>query len=188
MHSLKINLKLEIVKIHKVDDFFDNPDEIRECALNMKYDSPNENQYWHGLRSTPADRIVAGVDLERLIYEEILFRMPNVVYDEMEISFHILLDDVRGHFNESIFEEATKHFDASTARVAGLVYLTPNPPKNCGTSFFDDDGNKVGEVENEYNTMVVYPADILHGPTNPFGDTIENGRLTMVFFLKRYDK
>jgi hypothetical protein len=66
------------------------------------------------------------------------------------------------------------------------VYLTPNPPKNSGTSFFDDEGNKVGEAENVYNTMVIYPADILHGPTNPFGDTKENSRLTLVFFLKKH--
>jgi hypothetical protein len=179
---------LEIVKIHKIDNFFDNPDEIREFALKMDFDEPLPIHGWHGIRATPKDRIVAGVDLEKMISEEVSFRIPNFTYDEMDLYFHITPEEVRNHFDTETFEEASKHYDSNDSRIVGLVYLTPNPPKNSGTSFFDDSGNKVGEAENVYNRMVMYPADILHGPTNPFGDTKENGRLTLVFFLKKYEK
>lgn len=177
---------MEIVKIHKIDNFFDNPDEIRECALNMEFEGPLPIHNWHGIRATPMDWVVAGVDLEQMIIEEVQFRIPNFRHDEMELYFHITPEEVRNHFDTEIFEQASKHYDSNDARIVGLVYLTPNPPKNSGTSFFDDDGNKVTEAENVYNTMVMYPAGILHGPTNPFGDTKENGRLTLVFFLKKY--
>jgi hypothetical protein len=179
---------LEIVRVHKINDFFDNPNEIRNSVLEMDFREPLPNENWHGLRCTPESKVVAGIDLERMIEEEVLFRLPNFEYDEMELSFHITPEEVRGHFTTEKFEDASKHYDGDACRIVGLIYLSPNPPKNCGTSFFDDDGDKVAEVENEYNTMIMYPADILHGPTNPFGDTKENSRLTIVFFLKKYNK
>ena len=178
---------METIRIHKIDNFFDNPDEIREGALNMDFDGPSPTQGWRGIRVNPTNRVVAGVDLEQMIVEEVAFRIPNFKYGEMELYFHITSEEVRENFTTETFEEASKHYDSNDSRIVGLVYLTPNPPKNCGTSFFDDDGNKIGEAENVYNTMVIYPADILHGPTNPFGDTKENSRLTLVFFLKKYD-
>jgi hypothetical protein len=178
---------VEIVKIHKVDDFFENPDELRAAILQMEFEPPTEDDNWHGSRVVPTNRVVAGVDLEEMIAEEVKFRIPNFEYDEMLLAFHITPEEIRSHFDVE-FEQASKHFDGDACRMVGLIYLSPNPPKNCGTSFFDDDGNKVGEIENTYNTMVIYPADILHGPTNPFGDTKENSRLTIVFFLKKYNK
>lgn len=177
---------METIRIHKIDNFFENPDEIRECALKMEFDGPLPTQGWHGIRVNPTNRVVAGVDLEKMISEEVSFRLPNFTYDEMELYFHITSEEVKNHFNTETFEMASKHYDSNDSRIVGLVYLTPNPPKNSGTSFFDDEGNKVGEAENVYNTMVMYPADILHGPTNPFGDTKDNSRLTLVFFLKKY--
>jgi hypothetical protein len=172
-------------KIVKIHNFFKNPDNVRKQALDFNFQQPSKHSNWHGIRSTLPRRVVAGVDLEQNIYEKILNEIPDVVYEEMDIFFHILPEYVRTHFNDPIFENSTKHYDNSFCIFAGVIYLTQNPPKNSGTSFFDNEGNKIEEVENTYNTMIFYPSNILHGPTNPFGTTIENSRLTITFFLKK---
>ena len=169
----------------KIPNFFINPDKVRKKVLDLKYQQPTKHNNWHGIRADLTYRVIGGVDLEQKIYEEILNVMPDVTYFEMDIFFHILPEYVRTHFKDSLFENSTKHYDNSFCTFAGVIYLTPNPPKNSGTSFFDDDGNKIEEAENIYNTMILYPANILHGPTNPFGDTMENSRLTITFFLKK---
>ena len=38
------------------DDFFDNPDEIREYALSLDYKS-DENGHWPGVRTRPLHEI-----------------------------------------------------------------------------------------------------------------------------------
>jgi hypothetical protein len=172
-------------KIIKIHNFFKNPDNVRKQALDFNYLQPTSQSNWHGIRSTLPRRVIAGIDLEQKIYEGILSEIPDVTYEEMDIFFHILPEYVRLHFKDPIFENSTKHYDDSICTIVGVIYLTPNPPKNSGTSFFNDEGNKIEEIENIYNTMIIYPANTLHGPTNPFGTTIENSRLTITFFLKK---
>jgi hypothetical protein len=172
-------------KIIKSPNFFKNPDNVRKQALNFDYLQPTSQSNWHGIRATLPRRVIAGIDLEQKIYEEILNKIPDVIYEEMDIFFHILPEYVRTHFKDPVFENSTKHYDDSICTIAGVIYLTPNPLKNSGTSFFDTKGNKIEEIENIYNTMILYPSNILHGPTNPFGSTIEDSRLTITFFLKK---
>ena len=51
-------------------------------------------------------------------------------------------------------------------------------------AFHSTSENVNGEfVENIYNRFVCYPAHCWHGPADMFGDSIENARMTLVFFL-----
>ena len=90
---------------------------------------------------------------------------------------------------------------------AGVVYLTPNAPTSGGTGFFRSkiDGSltgtnhdslpdgvwsdvskwdKVAEVGNIYNRIVLFRADQWHTSLDYFGSGPEDGRLTQVFFIK----
>jgi len=93
---------------------------------------------------------------------------------------------------------------------AGVLYLTPDAPLSSGTSFYKFyDGaackrdmellenkeeidrysqdqtkwEKVDQVGNVFNRLILFNADRFHMSMDYFGDTKENGRLIQVFFF-----
>ena len=68
-------------------------------------------------------------------------------------------------------------------KYAGVLYLTPNPPSESGTTIFEK-GKQV-DVENKYNRLIAYDGTQKHGATNFFGDNRSNGRMTFTFFIDR---
>ena len=93
---------------------------------------------------------------------------------------------------------------------AGVLYLTPDAPLSSGTSFYKFyDGatckrdiellenkeeidrysqdqtkwEKVDQVGNVFNRLILFNADRFHMSMDYFGDTKENGRLFQVFFF-----
>ena len=93
---------------------------------------------------------------------------------------------------------------------AGVLYLTPEAPLSSGTSFYKFyDGTtckrdmellknkeemdrysqdltkweKVDQVGNMFNRLILFNADRFHMSMDYFGDTKENGRLIQVFFF-----
>ena len=75
-------------------------------------------------------------------------------------------------------------YHTDTSMMAGLIYLSPNPPEGTGTSILDAESNKIINIENVYNRLISYPSYMVHGPTDLFGDgTKENSRMTFTFFL-----
>jgi hypothetical protein len=166
-----------------VDNFFNNPDSIRNYALSLNYEEPNKLIFdgWLGYRS---------FDYDKKFAEYFLNNINNYILEDINIF------NFRYHFHYSLkktkqtapcdFDEYKIHSDSERGcYFAGLVYLHPNPPPNTGTSFYSnsqDDSDYQFSINNKYNRLVCYPSIILHGPTNLFGDSKENGRLTLTFF------
>ena len=97
-------------------------------------------------------------------------------YDD-NFYFHIALDKTR--YTLLDFDNSKFHTDNSN--FAGIVYLSPNPPSNSGTTIIID--NVDNKVDNKFNRLVAYPSSLIHAPTDLFGDTMETGRLTLSFFI-----
>ena len=70
---------------------------------------------------------------------------------------------------------------------AGVVYLTPEAPKDSGTSIVDCIENEIINVENEYNRLVVYNGFYPHGISKSFGNNKNDSRLTLNFFIQSKD-
>lgn len=94
---------------------------------------------------------------------------------------------------------------------AAVIYLTPNAPKDSGTGFFElkktqkelienerevlekqicsnfDNWEMVNYIENLYNRCVIFNAKKYHSATKYFGSTVEDSRLTQVFFFDLLD-
>jgi hypothetical protein len=88
-----------------------------------------------------------------------------------------------------------------------MVYLTPNAPYQCGTSFYahesgvrhESDPNSdqafaggfydktkfklVDVVGNIFNRLVIFDAKSIHAASEYFGTTIEDSRLFHIFFF-----
>jgi hypothetical protein len=150
------------------DDFFSNPDEIRNIALNAVYYEPLPSQGWKGYRT------------HELLREEYSFLYESI---ENEInSYYPLYEGKVPYEVECYFHYTTKDSELNLHKdwgyfAAGIVYLHSNPPEHSGTKVLEE------EVENVYNRIVYYDANSKHGIVSAFGDCVTNARLTLTFFV-----
>jgi hypothetical protein len=185
-----------------VDNFYKDPDFIREWAINEIKFSPSA--YHKGERAT--SRFSAFNTKETL--EQIIGKP---IYNWNHSSY------ANGIFQFCTADQPiVYHVDNQT--YAGLVFLTPDAPASTGTAFyrskvtgdysFDDakrktmnyvrafqgksaemnfyDGTnfeKIDEVGNVYNRLVLFDAKNIHAATQYFGDAIDNARFFHMFFF-----
>jgi hypothetical protein len=104
-----------------VDEFFRNPDEVRDLALAQEYGS--DLRYFKGLRS------------------KYRFLWPQLK-EEFERLLGRPITEWLGHGANGLFQQ-TSHNDPlvwhhDSQGYAAAVYLTPDPPPGSGTSFWRD--------------------------------------------------
>ena len=158
-----------------IDNYFDDPSHIRDYAItNIKYNSPDEFQWWRGYRSEK-------LSIENTIENEVITKIHstlekkvNRLIENSDIYFHLSPEKIM--VEEPDFHKTKWHTDPSD--YAGVIYLTPNPPNNTGTCLDDH-----GCIENVYNRLLAYSSDTLHGPDHLFGDDICDVRMTITFFV-----
>ena len=197
----------KIANIHPsiiaVDNFYDNPDEIRDYALNLDF---QYNKEYHKGQRTRQKTFFKGT---REFLEDALKKK-------------ITSWDNQPH--NGVFQFCTAedklvyHTDAQT--YAAVVFLTPNAPVECGTSFFKHKANNlrrfpteedcikfnkssdelywdmfqgnfydktpwelVDTVGNVYNRMAIWDAKLVHAATQYFGSDKLNSRLFHMFFF-----
>lgn len=177
-----------------VDDFYDDPGAVRNLALRQ--DFGEDLRYFKGQRTFKTFRF-PGIR-ERF---ECLLQAKVTRWDEMEVN--------------GVFQFCTARdplvYHADTQMYAGAVYLTPDAPAQCGTSFYRSRGHTdvrrwpaegyaydaifptghydrtkfelVDTVGNVYNRLVIWDAQLLHSASEYFGDRLENSRLFHLFFF-----
>ena len=139
--TLKIEEKAEIIEhisfprpnVIVIDNFYKNVDEIREYALSQTYQSP-EHHGAVGYRCENGKKIMDGTKemFERLLGGTI----PNG-------SQH----GEWGYSTNGCFQWCNTRvpivYHCDSQKYAGIIYLTPNAPPNCGTSFFRHKNYKI---------------------------------------------
>lgn len=156
-----------------IDNFFENPDEIRNLALLSNYDKSSDETGWKGYRKLIDNLEISNYITERLVLIDKKFRKL-----QMKMFFQYSLEETKKEIKN--FNKNRLHKDDS--EWAGIVYLSPNPQENSGTSLCNDDGSIIENIQNLYNRFVFYRGDMLHGVENTFGNNISNGRLTLAIF------
>jgi hypothetical protein len=160
-----------------IDNFFKNPDVVRQFALSKsnQYAKSSEKTGWKGYRTS-----VDNIELMDYIKNKLIDiddKFINFVIDECY--FHYSLETTKNELNNN-FEKKRLHKDSS--ELAGVIYLTPNPIKNSGTTLHNDNTDLEDVIDNVYNRFVLYNGKKLHGPQDTFGDSIENARFTLTIF------
>lgn len=162
-----------------IDNFLDNVDEIRNQALLLKYTkSKPKVTGWKGHRCLEKNELT--INLEKQIKYNLIKNNPKFEDCKLDCFFHYTLEEVNT-YTDNI------HYDVDV-NYAGVLYLTPNPPKNSGTSFYNELNIETHYLENVYNRLVIYPAYELHSLKNSFGNDINSGRLTFTVFCKLQQK
>ena len=162
-----------------VDNFFDNPDEIVKYADSLDYDFLSKEN-WPGGRSMNLCDI--NTELFNYTTNTVLSYYFNlekqyVTWGHSNIRFHKILP---GDWEKHDRKNTIIHKD--TAHIGGVVYLNKDEnDEGTGTSFYDDNLNKMYSVNNYYNNAVFFQGNRLnHGASS-----IDNNktRLVMVFFM-----
>lgn len=156
-----------------IDNFFDDVDSIRNLALSMPYVKSSSTTGWKGYRTSLNDSNIINHIKNKLL--DIDEKYENLMISDLY--FHYSLDDTKKEMRD--FTKNRLHKDLT--QLAGVIYLTPNPKENSGTSLHFEDGH-VEVFDNVYNRFILYDGNITHGPQDTFGDDIMNSRLTMTIF------
>jgi hypothetical protein len=204
-----------------IDNFYENPLEVREFALKQKFQACHLPRYH--------TKSFANMQLYN--------KIQNIMYPFAGKLSGFYIPDyevTRSHDNKLFRGDSYNgaficglgklvpwaHKDTKSERFkpvggvedipeyqhwAGVLYLTPNPPKNSGTSILrcnstilrdniemEMDGilskdltkwDKVDSFGNVFNRLILYRSNQHHTCDNNFGTDMDNSRLTQLFFF-----
>jgi glycosyltransferase involved in cell wall biosynthesis len=178
-------------RIFVVDDFYADPIAVRNFALGSAFEA--NNNWYKGSRSIEKYR-------------------PTEIKEAFENIMGIKIREWESHGMNGSFQYCTPedllvyHYDSQTW--AGMIYLTPNAPYDCGTSlwasritnarhvdqdpedrsfaggFYDQTKFElVDTIGNVFNRLVLFDARCFHSASKYFGKTIDDSRLFHLFFF-----
>ena len=182
-----------------IDDFYSNPEEVREFALSQEF---NVTGNYPGARTVP----FLNDDVKEHIGKHIV-----PLHGEIEW----VMADYTGAFQYTTSRDRSWIHADKNNKWAGVLYLTPNAPLTGGTGLFkhketglykiprNEDGSVNKEltdyiykdsqdmtkcemmdfVGNVFNRLVIYQGDIFHTSLDYFGTDMYNGRLFQTFFF-----
>jgi len=171
-----------------VDDFYSNPDQVRDYALKQPF----------GVKGNyPGSRTAPWLDQGlKATIAHIVSAAGGSVTDWMENSGY------NGAFQICTAIDRTWIHADSYNTWAGVCYLTPNAPLSAGTALYrhkasgeyfkttdNHEGNDytkwdmVDYIANKYNRLVLYRGNLFHASVDYFGDNFQNGRLFQTFFF-----
>jgi hypothetical protein len=184
-----------------VDDFYADPDFVREFAMNNLYFSDSN---CHKGKRSQSRFILDGTKekLEKIIGREII-NWNHESYANGVFQYCVANDPLVFHVDSQMyaamvfltkdapFETGTsfycskntgrKRFDSYEDEEA---YVNTFKGKNSGMNFYDSTHfEKIDEVGNVYNRLVLFDAKQIHAPSKYFGDAIENARFFHMFFF-----
>lgn len=185
-----------------IDNFFEDPDEIRKIALSRHYRYGNDNRGrsgWRGERTFPIRSLdsicpCCNQEINQEFYSEQKLlvdyskKILNICKEHFDFNdegltvtsyFHISTEETL----KSLPFFAQDKFHQDFSPIAGLVYLTPDAPPSAGTSILNAEKNEFVHLENKYNRLVAYESHRIHALSDAFGTTRETGRLTFTFFI-----
>ena len=187
-----------------IDNFYTNPDEVREFALKQEFKVRG---------NYPGQRTIS------FLTDSLKKKMRDILYPFAGEITYWGSDDTEnnytGSFQYTVSEDRSWIHADSTTDWAAVCYLTPDAPLSAGTGIFRHKAtgwshydykreNEPGYVEsappgnemrdytkwemvdrigNVYNRLIMYRADNYHVSLDYFGQNMHDGRLFQVFFF-----
>jgi hypothetical protein len=191
VYNTVIKPKKHIPSFVVIDNFYENPDNIREFALGQQFSYHPD--YHKGKRTDQVYRFQGLKESFESILGTKIKNWENY--------------GVNGCFQYCIAgDQLVYHHD--TQEYAGVLFLTPDAPPQTGTTFYRSKYTKQMKVDNKdhnivfkngfldptefdvvdvvgnvYNRLVLFDAQMIHAASTYFGNTLENGRLFQLFFF-----
>ena len=118
-----------------IDNFFETPTLVRDFALRQEYFKGDRGN-WPGIRTEMID--ILDHQLFHVMASKLMSYLPKqyTSFTNLESTFQII---------DGSWGSGWVHDDDAKYNVAGLIYLTPDPPRYSGTSFYDFQMDTNGE-------------------------------------------
>jgi hypothetical protein len=189
-----------------VDNFFEEPDKVRNFALNLEYKKDTDNR-WPGKKSELLHNV------EPLFFDLVMCKIINLfISNSTDINYNSfmtfqLVDDT--------YDSGWVHEDSGSSVLTSIIYLTPG--QISGTSLYkkndtikyrdstfvkekrevfalQQSNEKTKNLHNEqytesvnikgqYNRMIIFESHNYHAAHKFIGDTLDTSRLTLVSFI-----
>ena len=194
---------------HVVDNFYEDADEVRLCALNRSFSLSEGVTGWRTSAFHPTG-------IKNRIEQR--FRVK-IKYWERDLNASEACNGVfLSAFSQGKrAERVGVHYDEPVHWMMFLIYLNPEAPRDAGTSFWEhretglvcrptkrdeerlrapiaelnrvllldstirNRWREIDRISNFYNRAVMFPAGLLHSATRHFGNSLSNGRLYQSF-------
>ena len=144
----------------------------------IKWNKPNENENWPGVRSNNL------IDINPNLHQYILHNILKIYFGN---DYAVNIGNIEMRFHKIKYEDWLNHKEKQTtihqdhADLAGVIYLNENiNDENTGTTLYDNNKKLLIKISNNFNTLVCYDGKQLHGPTG----MSKKERLVIVIFLK----
>jgi mannosyltransferase OCH1-like enzyme len=186
-----------------IDNFYKDPDSIRKKALDLDFLS----EEYHGAVGFRCEK-------GRLVSDEVKDYFEKILGGKIKMGSNI---GEWSYSTNGCFQWCSKDtrivYHSDSQEYAGIVFLTPDAPVNCGTSIFRhkkykikdnsiwskpdwSEGNimtdphldknlweEVDRIGNIYNRLVIFKSHNVHAVSEYFGETINDSRLFQLFFF-----
>lgn len=203
--------QMQLIPITILDNFFDDPDKIRNWALSLEYSKDPEGK-WPGVRTKSLHEINTN------FFDTVCCKFFSLFFDLNQEKMNFSLN-MRFQLVDSKYGSGWVHTDHLESQITGLIYLSPNIDSHSGTSIYQEKKNllvqnhsynKIKEdfylnrisheeaekyrkehnsqyeesvkVSNIYNRLIAFDSHLHHAAQDFFG-TEKDSRLTLVFFV-----
>jgi hypothetical protein len=121
-----------------IDNFYENPDEVRDFALSLNYTKCKDGKW-------PGERTDCLYEINKNFWETFYKRLFSIFYDT---NYYRLGWNAYSSFQKiypySLDKDSIKNIgwihNDNDVILAGLIYLTPNTEKESGTSIYRQNG------------------------------------------------
>lgn len=191
-----------------VDNFYEDPDSVRDYALGLQY--AKYSRQWYSSALEIRDNELKGKGI-RLAHDAIKSRLAEITQSTIDDSTWATSGDgwngafhykkMRLFRNRSTIHNHCGRLEDVNIGWSGLVYLSPNPKNDSGTSIWlqrktgkaysresiydnrTDDYDLVIRIKNQYNRLVLFNASVLHMGDKGYGLSMKKARLFQTFFF-----
>jgi len=184
-----------------IDNFYEDPDSVRKFALQQEFDEGEFGELGRGY--------IGRRTFKQFLFPGLKERFEQIMGTKIERWEEY---GMNGRFQVCYAgEPLVYHCDAQ--RWAGMLYLTPDAPYNCGTTLYAHKETRVRHnshpdimktfahnegggmnldrtpyepvdvLGNVYNRLVLFDAGCIHSASEYFGFNYENSRLWQMFFF-----
>lgn len=207
---------MNLYPVTVVDNFYEDPDAIRKFALAQEYQFCHEivgNDFvFPGCRTKDVRALDSG--LYEKICKKLISIFHNSEHDYMRWAISTSFQSVAAEYKQGaihtdhntifaavLFLSPDAPLDAGTSlfkknktfdqqKYIQAIEQNDAIYRNKQKVMLDDYHrmfDEVVRVNNVYNTLILYEGETFHAANNFFGTTLQDSRLTQVFFINRID-
>lgn len=207
---------MNLYPVTVVENFYENPDAIRKFALAQEYkylqEQTDYNYVYPGCR-TKGLHILDNVLYEN-ICKKLVSVFHNTEHDYMRWAITTNFQSVSARYGSGVIHSDHNTIFAAVLFLSPNAPLNAGTSLYKKNKTFDDNKyqraleendekfrtgeiimntdyhsmfDEIVRVNNVYNTLIIYEGDIFHAANQFFGKTLQDSRLTQVFFVNKID-